>query len=82
VPSRDGEQLTREEAQTVFARLLLERVRQDNYPSMTQLTILEQTLPPSLEREYLDVLLEKAMSGRVPNVTLLKRIQQITDRLR
>jgi hypothetical protein len=78
--SRDAS-VTREEAQTAFARLLLERVRQDKYPSWTHMQILEQSLPPSLYREYLNVLIEKVARDQDPSISMLRRISEIVTRL-
>jgi hypothetical protein len=72
--------LSREQAQTALARLLLAKVRHDQHPSSTEMNILEQMLPPSLHREYFEVLVEKAMSGR-PSVSMLRRIQRFAAQL-
>jgi hypothetical protein len=73
--------VTREQAQTAFSRLMLEKIREDRYPSYTQMTMLEQTLPPSLHREYLNVLLEKVISENRPSVTMLRRLQRFASQL-
>ena len=73
--------VTREEAQTALARLLLARVRQDTHPSATEMEMLEQILPPSLQREYLNVLFEKALGAPRPSIDLLRRIARITQSL-
>ncbi|HEY3725817.1 MAG TPA: hypothetical protein VGL51_01510 [Solirubrobacteraceae bacterium] len=69
----------REEAQTAFAGLLLDRIRRDKYPSMTQMQILEQVIPRPLVREYLNVLLEKVIVEKWPSVSMLQRIARITQ---
>lgn len=71
----------REEAQTALSRFLLERVRADTHPSATQMAILEETMPPELTREYLNVLLEKVVSDKSPSVEMLRRIQRIAASL-
>ena len=73
-------QVSREKAQTAFARLLLERVQQDKHPSATELGMLEQALPPSMYGDYLTMLLSKAADGR-PSASMLARIQRFTERL-
>jgi hypothetical protein len=60
---------------------MLEKIREDRYPSYTQMTMLEQTLPPSLHREYLNVLLEKVISENRPSVTMLRRLQRFASQL-
>jgi hypothetical protein len=71
----------RKEAQTAFARLLIERVRQDKHPSSTHMQLIEETLPPELTREYLNVLLEKALSDKHPSIPMLQRIKRVTEAL-
>ena len=73
--------VTRDEVQGALARLLLERVRRDEYPSRTEMEILEQVLPPKLQREYLNVLFEKALSYEYPSIDLLRHIARISQRL-
>ena len=69
-------EVTREQAQTAFSRILLEKIRQDRNPSYTQMRLLEQTIPPSLHREYLTILLEKVMDDNTPSTTMLRKIQR------
>jgi hypothetical protein len=73
--------VSREQVQTAISRILLENIRQDRYPSYTQMTMLEQTIPPSLYREYLNVLLEKVISENRPSVTMIRRIQRFASHL-
>jgi hypothetical protein len=71
----------RAEAQTALAHVLLESVRRDRHPSATQMSILEQVIPPQLVDEYFEVLLEKAASDGSPSIPMLHRLQRLTDRL-
>jgi hypothetical protein len=73
--------LSREDVQTALAKVLLERVRQDNYPSTTQMDLLEEVIPPALVRDYVNVLLEKTLTSRWPSISLLRRLQRVTARL-
>jgi hypothetical protein len=73
--------VTRAQAQTAFARMLLERVREDNYPSWTHMQILEQSLPRSLYGDYLNILLEKVARDTNPSISMLRRIAEIIARL-
>jgi hypothetical protein len=70
-----------EEAREVFSRILLERIRQETYPSRTHMDILEQTLPPSLYRDYLNILLEKVLAETHPSIPMLRRISRISASL-
>lgn len=71
----------REQAQTAMANLLLERVRQDRYPSTVHMELLELTLPPSLRRDYVNILLEKVVSENHPSIPMMQRIIRISARL-
>ena len=73
--------VNREKAQTAVARLLLEQIRRDNYPSATHMAMLEQTIPPDLLGEYLTVLLTKVAQDQWPSIPMLRRIQRITASL-
>jgi hypothetical protein len=70
-----------EEARNAIARLLLEKVRQDKYPSTTQMEIIEQMMPEYLLRDYLNVLLEKVMTDSSPSIPMLRRIARIAGQL-
>lgn len=71
----------RQEAQTALARLLLEKIRQDNYPSTTQMSLLEQVIPRPLVREYVNVLLEKVLVDRWPSTSMLQRLRRIIEQM-
>jgi hypothetical protein len=81
VPRTSHNDVSREQVQTAISRILLEKIREDRYPSYTQMTMLEQTIPPSLYREYLNVLLEKVISENRPSVTMIRRIQRFASHL-
>jgi hypothetical protein len=69
----------RDQLQEIFARILLARVRQDRYPSATHMAILEQSLPPDMLDDYINVLFEKVLTDPVPSITMLRRIQRLTQ---
>jgi hypothetical protein len=73
--------VTAEEAKTALARVLLDRVRQDKYPSWTHMQILEEILPRSLQREYVNVLLEKVISDSSPSIPMLRHIARLAQSL-
>jgi hypothetical protein len=73
--------VTAQEAQTALARILLERVRRDRHPSWTHMQILEEMLPRSLQREYVNVLLEKVVSDSSPSIPMLRHIARLTESL-
>ena len=79
--SRNEGDVSRLQAQTALSRVLLDKIRNDNHPSFTQMNMLEQTLPQSLHREYLGILLEKVMGEQWPSISMLRRIQRFSNQL-
>jgi hypothetical protein len=67
-----------QEAQVGLARLLLDKIRTDMYPSGTQMDLLEGMIPRALASEYFDVLLEKVAAEQYPSVSLLARMSRLT----
>ena len=70
-----------EEARNAISRILLEKVRQDKYPSVTQMEMIEQLMPPYLLRDYINVLLEKVVLDSRPSIPLMRRIAKISQQL-
>jgi hypothetical protein len=68
----------KQEAQVALARLLMDKIRTDKYPSSTQMNLLEQMIPRALASEYFDVLLEKVAADQWPSVSLLARMSRLT----
>ena len=79
--SRNEGDVSRLQVQTALSRVLLDKVRNDNHPSFTQMNMLEQTLPRSMHREYVSVLLEKVMGEQWPSISMLRRIQRFSAQL-
>jgi hypothetical protein len=67
------------ENRAAFAKILIDRVREDHYPSGAQMDIIEQVVPPQLVPDYLDALLEKVADDRWPSVPMLRRIQRVVS---
>jgi hypothetical protein len=70
------------ETRAYFVRMLLEKVRDDPYPSTTQMDIIEQALLPEWIPEYLNVLLEKVSEDRYPSIPMLNRIGRLVEEVR
>jgi hypothetical protein len=68
----------KQEAQVALARLLMDKIRTDAYPSSTQMNLLEGMIPRALASEYFDVLLEKVAADQWPSVSLLARMSRLT----
>ena len=79
--SRNEGDVSRLQVQTALSRVLRDKVRTDNHPSFTQMNMLEQTLPQSMHREYVSVLLEKVMGEQWPSISMLRRIQRFSAQL-
>jgi hypothetical protein len=60
--------ITRDEARAWFSRFLLRRVGRDDYPSTTQLELVEKSIPREMLDEYLRVLVDKVAGDRLPSV--------------
>ena len=80
VPNQDTARLG-EEARNAIVRLLLEKVRQDKYPSASQMQMIEQLMPPYLLRDYLNILLEKVATDSSPSIPMMNRIARISQQL-
>jgi hypothetical protein len=73
--------VSRQQAETALARVLLEHIRNDAYPSTTQMTMLEQVIPASLVQEYMNVLLTKVSQDQWPSTPMLARIRRVAQAL-
>ena len=69
----------RQECQIALARLLMDKIRTDKYPSTTQMDLLEQMIPRVVVTEYFDVLLEKVAADQWPSNSLLRRMSALTE---
>jgi hypothetical protein len=73
--------LSRKEAQGWMVQMLLEKIRNDPYPSTTQMAIVEESLPPEMIPDYLEILIDKCAQDNIPSVPLLQRISRIAASL-
>jgi hypothetical protein len=73
--------MTRDEAHGWLATLLMEKVRNDRYPSATQMSIIEDILPGEMVGDYLEILMEKAAEDTVPSIPMLQRILRVAGSL-
>jgi hypothetical protein len=62
----------------MFIRFLLDTVREDPYPSGTQLDLIEESIPAEMVPEYVEVLIEKSREGCFPSTDVLRRIQRMS----
>ena len=70
--------MDRNESRAVVAGMLLNKVRQERYPSATELSLIEQIIPSQLLPRYVDVLVEKIAQDDRPSISLLHRLDRVT----
>ena len=64
------------ESRAVLAGLLLKRVRDDRYPSSTEMDLIEEIIPPQLLPRYVEVLLDKIAQDQRPSISMLHRVHR------
>jgi hypothetical protein len=73
--------ISRRDAEALFTRILLDKVREDKFPSATQMTLIEESIPREMVQEYLEILLEKVQADRFPSIPMLRRMQRVAEAL-
>ena len=73
--------MTRREAEAWLANALMDKVRNDRYPSATQLSIIEEVLPREMVADYLEILIDKISQDSVPSIPMLRRISRVAESL-
>jgi hypothetical protein len=67
------------ESRAVLAGVLLKRVREDRYPSSTEMDLIEQIIPPQLLPRYVEVLLDKLAQDQRPSISMIHRINRVAS---
>ena len=70
------------EARAVLAGMLLKRVKDDRYPSSTEMNLIEEIIPPQLLPRYVDVLLDKMAQESRPSISMIHRLSRVTRSMR
>jgi hypothetical protein len=73
--------MTRDEAKSWLVQLLLDKVREDQYPSSTQLNLIEESILPAMIPDYMEVLMDKVAQDTYPSLSLLGRLQRAAETL-
>jgi hypothetical protein len=68
-------------ARARYVEMLMERVREEEYPSNDHLNRIEELLTPDTVDDYLEILMEKVEDMEFPSVSMLDRIEALTWRL-
>jgi hypothetical protein len=58
--------------------MLLQRVQEDRYPSVTMLNMAETLLRPEEVPLYVDLLIQRVREDTYPSIPMLKRIAALT----
>jgi hypothetical protein len=69
---------TSDEAKLEAAQVMLDKLRDDAYPSITQMDLIEGMLPPELVPQYLAILTEKVQNDPYPSTDMLQRLQRLS----
>jgi hypothetical protein len=67
------------ETRAMLAGHLLKKVREDKYPSVTEMAIIEEVIPPQLLPRYVEILMEKVMQENRPSISMLHRIRRLAN---
>jgi hypothetical protein len=73
--------MNRDEAQARVVQMLMDKVREDPYPSATQMSIIEELLTPELAADYVELLVDKAAKDNFPSIPMLRRISRVAATL-
>jgi hypothetical protein len=73
--------LDAEEARKRYVQMLTDKVRQDRFPSVTQLNRIEAALTPETAGEYFEMLMDKIASEKYPSPTMLGRLENVAAQL-
>jgi len=68
-----------EQTRSALLDLLLSKVKDDTFPSSTQLDLIEQMLTPEELPAYAGVLMEKIAGDTYPSMSMIKRIVSLTS---
>jgi hypothetical protein len=70
------------EARAVLAGMLLMRVKEDRYPSSTEMSLIEEIIPPQLLPRYVEVLLDKMAQESRPSISMIHRLSRVINSMR
>ena len=73
--------MNRMESRAVIAGMLLKRVKDDRYPSSTEMNLIEEIIPPQLLSRYVEVLLEKIAQDDRPSISMIHRVNRVIQSL-
>jgi hypothetical protein len=62
-----------------FAEVLLDRIRGDIYPSVTQMDMLEAVASPRMRLEYALHLMDRIEAETYPSIPMMHRVRRLID---
>jgi hypothetical protein len=74
-----GAAMMRHEVRAWLVEFLLDKVREDRYPSPTHLALIEKWISRDRVHDYLRVLIDKVEQGTFPSIPMLRRIQRVAE---
>jgi hypothetical protein len=69
--------IDQDDARAELVATLLQKVREDTYPSTTMLDLIEKLLTPEEQPTYVVLLQDKIRSERFPSMPLLIRLAEL-----
>jgi hypothetical protein len=67
------------DARTMLLDALIEKVADDQYPSITMLNIIEELLQSDEVPAYVEVLLQQVRQEKYPSIPMLRRIAALAS---
>jgi hypothetical protein len=58
--------------------LLVDKIAQDRFPSITMMEFVEKNLRPDQRDAYLHALLDKIEDDRFPSLDIMRRVERLT----
>jgi hypothetical protein len=66
----------------MYVQMLMERVKQDNYPSSSDLDRIERSMTTGSELgEYFELLFENMSRSRWPSSQIMNRVERLLDQI-
>ena len=73
--------MNRIESAAVLSGVLLKKIRDERYPSSTQMDLLEEVIPPQLLWRYVEVLMDKIAQDNRPSSSMIRRASRLIQRM-
>jgi hypothetical protein len=67
------------DAKLVAAQVVLDKLRGDAHPSITQMDMIEGMLPRELVPQYIEILTKKVENDPYPSTEMLNRLQRLAS---